>query len=401
MTKYHTRNNCRLCKSTKLIKVVDFGVKPLAGNFLKEKNVGKEDLYPVRLYRCEDCTLVQITDVVDPKVLFKDYHYLSAIPLGGHFKEYAKDVSTLLNKGDLVVDIGSNDGTFMDELDKLGVNTLGVDPAINIVSKVKRTIADYFTPELAKDIKEQHGRARVIFANNVLAHIDDVDSVIAGVKNLLAGDGMFIFEVYYLGDTIEKTQYDYIYNEHLSYYSIRSLLPYLSSHGLTIFDVKRISTHGGSIRVYCQNNEGGKRNIHDQVNNLLVEEEYLSNEQTYIDFSNRIQSHRDELKNTLVDLKNSGNKIVGYGASGRAVMLLSFCDIDTSIMDYIIDESPERYGHYTPLTHIPIYNKDKLDKEEYDYVFITAWNYKDMILTKNPKIDKYIIPFPQIEIGEK
>jgi SAM-dependent methyltransferase len=385
------------------------GPTPLAGDYLLKKNIGKEKYYPLRIYFCPKCSLVQVLDVIPPNILFKDYRYLSSVGLKAHFKSYADEmVKKFLKKGDFIVEIGSNDGVLLFPLKKYGMNVLGVDPAKNISqianTKGLNTLVTYFGENTALKILRKKGKADAIFANNVLAHIDDMHDVFKGINILLKTTGVLVFEIHYLPDLISKLQYDFFYNEHLSYYSLGCLIQFLEKYGLEVFDVKNESSHSGSIRVYVKFRNNNKLKIESSVRKLLSAEKSngMLDEKNMKIFAIKIRLHKKSLVNVLNGLKKKGERIVGYGASGRGNILLNYCDIDKSYIEYVVDESPERYGRFTPGTHIPIVKPEIFRKDKVKYCLLLAWNYKNMILDKEKsfieKGGKFIIPFPQIRI---
>ena len=406
--KYKSRYNCRLCKSIYMTEVLDMNKVPLAGNFLNKENIGREKVYPLTVSVCQDCSFVQVNEVVNKKDLFADYRYISTIPLGKHFEDYAKEIAfKFLKKGNFIVDIGSNDGVLLKPLKKLGMKVLGVDPAKNIAKVANdqglTTIVDYFTRKVASKIVKKYEQANAVFANNVIAHIDNVDEVIKGVNELLLPDGIFVIEIYYLSDLIAKGQYDIVYHEHHSYYSLTSLMPYLAKFGFNVFDAQRVSSHSGSIRVYIQKNNGIYGNTKRLEGLLSMEKDMnLGALKTYVKFGEDAIRKSDQLWLLLDNLKKQGKRIVGYGASGRGNMLLKFCQIDNKILDYIVDESPERYGRYTPVTHIPIVPPVVFRNDYPDYALLLAWGYKDMIMKKEKEFvkegGKFIVPLPEIKV---
>lgn len=368
---------CRFCQSKNLTLFVDLGWQPLAGEFLKKKDVGKEKSYPLRVYECRDCSLVQLVDVVPKEELFQSY--LSSVSMKKHFEDYAKEMTDrFLKKGDFVVEIGSNDGVLLKPLKKKGIRVLGIEPVKKIADIATRrgipTINNYFSSDLAKEIEQ----ADAIFANNVFAHIEDLDDVMKGIKIILKEDGIFVFEVHFLLDLIKGLQYDTIYHEHLNYYSIASLASFLKKYDFEIFEVKPISTHSGSIRVYAR-----------QLTRRRINE-----------FADLVINQRQELRNLIYKLRIEGKKIIGYGAAGRANTLLNYCGTNASDLEYIVDESPLRYGRFTPGTHIPVISPKKADFKKVDYVVILAWNYEKEIREKLKKYRhlKFIVPLPKVKV---
>ena len=406
------RNCCRVCHSLSLVKFLDLGNMPLAGAFLSSDEVYNEKKYPLQVYFCKNCSLVQILDVIDQDTLFFNYKYLSSVTktLREHFLNYAKEIkSRFLKEDDLVVEIGSNDGVLLQPFKDLGVNYLGVEPAANIakiaISKGLRVITDYFTLQISDEIKRKNGKAKVICANNVFAHIDDLDDVMKGIKNLLNSDGIFVFEVHYIKDLLEKFQYDTIYHEHLCYYSLTSLKFLMNRYDMEIFDVKKISIHSGSIRVYAKNGSNKKEIVQSSLEELMLEEKNIIYDiKIYQNFSDIIKKKRKELQKTLEEIKKDHKKIIGYGASGRGTILLNYCNIGKNILDYVVDDSPSRQGLLIPGKHIPILSSSVIEKDNPDYILTIAWNYDKEIIAKEQeylkKGGKFIIPLPEVKIIE-
>src|SRR3989344_1981115 len=278
MRSYHikTRNTCRLCGGRNLKKIIDLGLLPLAGGFLRKEEIGKEKKYPLRVFICEECGLFQVIDVISAELLFKDYRYTSSTTrtLSEHFEEYASEmVFRFLNGDSFVVEIGSNDGVLLAPLKKLGINAIGIDPAVNIVKIARRRglniINDFFNVRNAKRILKDYGKANAIVSNNTLAHIDNMDEILKGIKLLLDENGVLVFEVQYLLDLIRNLQYDFIYHEHLCYYSLKPIVKFLDKYDMKIFDIKKIPIHGGLIRVYVANKLNKKYETSQKASKML------------------------------------------------------------------------------------------------------------------------------------
>lgn len=404
------RNCCRVCHSTSLVKFLDLGDMPLAGGFLSSDQIHDEKKYPLQVYFCKNCSLVQILDVIDQDTLFFNYKYRSSVikTLNEHFLNYAKEIkSRFLKKDELVVEIGSNDGVLLQPFKDLGVNYLGVEPAANIaeiaISKGLKVINDYFTLQISDEIKRKNGKAKVICANNVFAHIDDLDEVMQSIKNLLNNDGVFVFEVHYIKDLLDKFQYDTIYHEHLCYYSLTSLNFLMNKYNMEIFDVKKIPIHSGSIRVYTKNQSNKKEIIQSSFEDFLSQEKnFIHDLKIYQNFSDVVKKKRYKLQKTLEEIKKDHKKIIGYGASGRGTILLNYCNIGKNILDYVVDDSPSRQGLLIPGKHIPILSSSVIKKDNPDYILIIAWNYEKEIISKEQeylkKGGKFIMPFPEVKI---
>lgn len=406
-----TRNKgCRVCKNRTLYKFLKLGPTPPANSILKQEQLLlKETFYPLDIYLCPECSLVQLKDVVSPKTLFTDYVYLTgmAMTMKQHFHLLAVEVVNDFNlsKDDLVIDIGSNDGTLLKGFRHLGIKTLGIEPSTNIALIAKRegieTINDFFSVGVAKKIVQSKGHAQVITGTNVFAHINDLDGTLQAVDNLLTSDGIFIIEVPYLVDLLSKTEFDTMYHEHLSYFSLRSLVTLFKRFNLELFDVKRIPVHGGSIRCYVRRVPSEiKSSVHQLLS--LEKDLKLGIVDTYLEFATKVKNTRIQLTSFLKRLKEEGNGIIGYGATAKGNTLLNYCKIGTEILDYIIDNTPFKQGLYTPGMHIPIMHPNRLVKDMPDYVLLLAWNYLDEILEKEQKYrelgGKFIVPLPEPKI---
>lgn len=414
MKTYNVRTICRLCNSNKIKLLLDFGLMPLAGGFIHTEDIPFEKKFPLRLFFCEKCALVQVVDIIPQEILFRDYRYTSSTTktLSEHFRDYAKDIQDkFLDKNSFVVEIGSNDGVLLSPLKELNVNALGVEPASNIVSiatsKGLKVLNDFFNVKTAREVVNQYGLADAILANNVLAHIDDMNGIIEGIKILLNKDGVLIFEVQYFLDLVKDLQYDFIYHEHMSYYTIKPLIKFFEKHGMKIFDVKDVSIHGGSIRVYVTSESNKKYKILDSVKIHLQKEEDmgLHTFSGLSNFSQKVKIHRDKLVKILNKFKSEGKKICGYGASGRSVTLTNYCNIGQETLEYIIDSSPERYGRVMPGTHVKIMSPEYLKLNKADVMLILAWTYLEEILKKEQWFwedgREGVVPFPNVAIITK
>ena len=390
------REKCAGCDSDNFSIIYNFGEIPLAGSFPLEADRNDIKKYPLSIVMCNDCKLVQTDTLIEPKILFKDYRYISSVGMQKHFNSYA---DWLVSKAGVkpinsVLEFGCNDGPLLDALRSRGIhNTIGIDPATNIVKLGRKKGLDiendFFNSEFVVDNRWEN-KFDYILASNTFAHITDINSVVKGVKQSLKKDGKFIFEVQYLVDLVDKFQFDFMYHEHLYYYTVTSLTHLLSKHGLKIIDVERVPIHSGSIRVTAT------KDFNVKVNPKVSK--FIEMEKGYNDLSNFSNSIEISLQGLKTFLKNnSDKKIIGYGASGRANVVVGTLDLDSTDVDYIIDESPERYNRYTSNGKIPIYPPSQIDKA--DYILIFAWNFADMIIEKTKHLGiPYVIPFPQIKI---
>ncbi len=400
-----------------MVKFLDFGNMPLAGGFIRPDQLDQDEPFPLVVYFCRKCKEVQLLDIVSPEILFKDYRFLASTTktLSSHFSNYAKEMKErFLTEGrggnrrfPLVVEFGSNDGVLLKPFMDLGIKVVGVEPAKNIAgiarSKGCIVVNDFFNEQTAKKIIDEYGKADMICANNVFAHIDDMHEVMKGIKTLLKPDGIYIFEVHYLPELLKTFQYDMIYHEHLMYHSLTSLTYLLDLFDMEIFEVKRIPIHSGSVRVYARNKDPKKEKDKSVERLLKLENQSgLDKEETFLEFSKHVFRKRDEIKNTIEKLKSQGKKIVGYGASGRSVIHMNFSGLGKGEIDYVVDESPERIGRLIPGAHVPIVSPEVFRKDKVDYAVLFAYNYEKEVLEKEKEFlakgGKFIIPLPEIRI---
>lgn len=406
--------NCRFCNSHKITEIIDFGKVGLAGAFLRPENFSAEKKYAQQLYFCEECFLLQIINRIDPELLFKDYFYFSSAisTLRKHFREYAEEVTKefLIPQKATVLEIGCNDGILLKPFVELGIKTvIGVDPSSNVISTIKDpniiTMNDFLTERLAKVITAKYGKVDLICANNVFAHIDDMQDITRGVKELLAPKGVFIFEVHYIGSLINEVQYDMIYHEHLYYYSLLALQNFFSKFELEIFNVKAIPIHGGSMRYYVRHlGQLNDRPISFNVLNLKKVEyaSGYSSSAVFKRYAEKVELTKVNLLSLLRKIKSQNKTIVGYGASGRANTILQYCDIDNKLLDYIVDDAPMKHGYFTPGSHLEIRPRKALKIKTPDYILIFAWSFFDEIIKKNMDYFssgvRFIVPLPEVKI---
>jgi hypothetical protein len=396
----------------RLSKVLSLAPTPLANAFVAKDAIAEVQLvYPLDVYFCEECTHAQLLDVVDPSVLYSHYVYVSGTSpvFVRHFREYAADVTSRFQvpAGSLVIEIGSNDGTLLRSFKDLGMQVLGVDPAEEItratVASGIDAIVGFFTPELACQLKTKRGPAAVIVANNVIAHIDDLSGVMTGVRELLADDGVFVFEVSYLVDVIEKNLFDTIYHEHLDYHSVKPLVGFFRSHGLELIEAIRVESHGGSLRGVVQR-AGGPRPVGESVAEAVHQEQSLGLDraETLRAFAGHINNIKNELTGLLRDLKQQGKRIAAFGAPAKATTLLYHFGFEPGIIDFIVDDSPLKQGLYSPGMHIPVVPSSELYARKPDYVVILAWNFAQPIIDKHAAFraqgGRFIVPLPKVEV---
>ncbi len=405
------RDTCRLCGGSELTLVLALTPTPPANAFVEEaaKDI-EQPCFPLDVFFCGDCAHVQLLDVVDPAVLFENYVYVSGTSPSfvEHFDGYAKDITRRFKPpaGGLVIDIGSNDGTLLAAFKSLGLRVLGIDPARDIAARANEagieTIADFFSPELAAEIRESHVSADIITANNVFAHADDLGGIVAGVRELLAPGGIFIFEVSYLADVIADTLFDTIYHEHLAYHSVKPLKRFFAEAGLELFSVVRVGSHGGSIRGMA-GLAGGPHEADGSVAELIALEQEmgLDKAETFRNFAADIDDLGTRLKDLIDGIKAEGKSIAGFGAPAKATTLMYHFGIGANEMDFIVDDSPLKQGLYTPGAHIPVLPSDALYELRPDYAIILAWNFAEVIMDKHSAFldagGRFIVPLPDLK----
>lgn len=397
---------CQICGDNRLTKFLDLGHQPPSDAFLRTTDLGQPEItYPLELYFCRQCLLVQLGYTVDPEILFRDYVYTSGMnnSLKMNFENLVSKIVKRfkLTSDDLAIDIGSNDGTLLLNYQPYGVKTLGIDPSSATKFAIKKrivTMVDFFNKNSAQRAKKKYGQAKIITATNVFAHVPNLDSFMRGVIQLLTPNGIFITESGYLLDLLEKIQYDSVYHEHLRYYSLFSLTTLFKKFGLEIFDVERIDTHNGSIRVYAA--KTGRYPKSSATIKLLNLEKRrrLNNLKTFRQFADKVTAHRLALQNLLLKFKRKGKTIVGIGAPAKGNTLLNACSLGPEIIDCLVEKSKLKIGLYSPGMHIPVVSEKMLYTKQPDYGLILSWNISGELINKirkNGFKGYFIIPFPK------
>ena len=410
--KLNHRSTCRLCRSDNLELILALTPTPPANAFVtKDKLSESQETFPLNVHFCHTCGHVQLLDIVNPELLFYDYVYVSSTSpiFVDHFRRYAEDIMVRYppEPGSLVLDIGSNDGTLLSFFQKKGMAVLGVDPAKSIaeeaISNGIETRIGFFGQAVADEILATKGPASVVTANNVFAHADDLDSITRAVKSLLAPDGIFVFEVSYLADVIEKTLFDTIYHEHLSYHSVEPLRQFFERHDMEMIGVGREDTHGGSLRGICQL-AGGPHADNGSVEVFISKEHEagLNEAAVFKSFSDGIDAVKRDLNAVLAKLKLEGKTIAGYGAPAKATTLMYHFGLGPDIIDFIVDDSPLKQGLYLPGMHIPVVPSSEIGIRNPDFLIILAWNFSGAIIANNQKFKekggRFIVPLPDLEI---
>ena len=412
MTDCKRRSDCRLCGSRDLTKVLTLTPTPPANAFVPAaERKKKQATFPLELFLCGGCAHVQMLDVVDPRILFEHYVYVSGTSpvFVDHFRRYAESILRDFKPkaGALVVDVGSNDGTLLRFFKDAGNTVLGIDPAKEIAAEATRsgieTLNAFFDETLAKKIRKERGAAAVVTANNVFAHTDEMKGFTAGVRALLAPDGVFVFEVSYLADVVEKTLFDTIYHEHVGYHTVKPLKAFFAANGMELIEAIKIEPHGGSLRGIAQL-KGGPRKPGRSVAERIGEEERegLDRPERYKRFEADINARKAELGRLLRELKGQGKHIAGFGAPAKATTLMYHFQLGPDFVDFIVDDSPLKQGLFSPGFHIPVLPSSAIYEKKPDDLLVLAWNFAQPIIAKHKAFrdagGHFIVPLPKVEV---
>ena len=405
---------CRFCNAS-LISFCDLGRSPLANSFLKKKQLqNKEHFYPLHVYICEKCLLVQLEEFESPTNIFTDYAYFSSYSQTWlkHCQDYTNQVISRfkLDGNKNVIEIASNDGYLLKYFKEANIPVLGIEPAVNVAQAAEAsgvpTIKSFFNPELAKQLSAENKQADLLICNNVLAHVPNLNEFIAGLKILLKPEGVITLEFPSLNKLIEQNQFDTIYHEHFSYFSCLIVEKIFSHHGLSLFDVDELNTHGGSFRIYAQHQENTDNPISENVSRvkLMEKNKGLDKLSSYLNFKKQVEKTKQQLYSFLTEKKKQGKVIAAYGAPAKGNTLLNYCNIGTDLIDYTVDLNPGKQGHFLPGTHIPIFHPDKIKDTKPDYILILPWNIKTEIMEQINFINswggKFIIPIPNVMVQQ-
>jgi predicted TPR repeat methyltransferase len=384
-------HRCRSCGQPLALTLVDLGASPLCERFLRADQLDEmEPFYPLRVEVCEACFLAQLPAYVTPEAIFTDYAYFSAFSDSwlAHARQYAEAMVARcgLDASSLVVEVGSNDGYLLTNFVERGIPVLGIDPAANVARDAEargvRTLVRFFSRQVADELVSQGVRADLIAGNNVLAQIPDLNDFVAGLAVLLADDGLLTIEVPHLLRLMEGNQFDTIYHEHFSYFSVLSLRALMERHGLRIVDLDRLSTHGGSLRLYVQHAAG--RTEGAAVGAAITEElrAGMGDASGYRAFGERVAQVRRDVLAFLIEQQRTGRRVAGYGAPGKANTLLNYCGIRPDLLEFTVDRNPYKHGRFTPGTRIPIFEPDRLIEARPDVVWILPWNLRSEIMAQ-------------------
>ena len=404
---------CRFCQTPLKDIFVDLGVSPLANAYLQAADLTKmEPLYPLQVYVCSSCFLVQLEELGKPGEIFSDYMYFSSF--SDSWLEHAHSFAGMaverfnLKQGSRIVEIGSNDGYLLHFFKEIGLGVLGIEPAENVArvaeEKGIETIVRFFNSTLASELAVKGKKADLLVGNNVLAHIPNTNDLIKGLKILLNPTGVISMEFPHLLSLIEENQFDTIYHEHYSYYSLTTIEQIFKTHGLRIFDVELLATHGGSLRIYAchaeNENYAGSKRVKDLL--ILEEKKGLKELATYASFGKRVRVAKHEILKFLITLKEQGQSIAGYGAPAKGNTLLNYCAIGPDFIDYTVDRNPHKQGLFLPGSRIPIFGPEKINQTRPDYLLILPWNLREEIMDQMAGIrqwgGRFLVLIPGIEV---
>ncbi|HEY7266452.1 MAG TPA: class I SAM-dependent methyltransferase [Solirubrobacterales bacterium] len=404
---------CRFCSAPLRHTFVDLGMSPLCESYVPPERVGAmEPFYPLHVRVCEHCLLVQLDEFVAPEDIFSDYAYFSSYSDSwvAHARDYVEAVIERFGLGpdSRVVELASNDGYLLQHVVERGIPALGVEPAANVAEAARErgieTVVEFFGRELASTLVAQGRRADLLVANNVFAHVPDLNDFTAGMERVLAPGGVITLEFPHLARLIEENQFDTIYHEHFSYFSFLSARTVLRAHGLEVFDVEELPSHGGSLRVYAQRSDEGGHEVGPRVPELAERERELGLHRLegYGGFAQRVAETKWRLLEFLIDCRRDGKRVAGYGAPGKGNTLLNYCGIRTDLLEFTVDRNPYKQGQFLPGTRIPIHHPDELEWAQPDFILILPWNLTEEIVGQLSHLRKggsrFVVPIPEVSV---
>lgn len=406
---------CRFCGSKLEHTFVDLGMSPLCESFLPGEHLNQmEAFYPLHAYVCGKCFLVQLEAYVTPEHIFSDYAYFSSYSDSWltHAKKYTDQMVGRFGIDDksFVVELASNDGYLLQYFVEKRVPVLGIEPAANVaavaIKKGVPSLVKFFGRETAGELAAAGKQADLLLGNNVLAQVPDLNDFVAGMKILLKPGGVITMEFPHLQQLMEENQFDTIYHEHFSYFSFITAEKIFAAHGITLFDVEELPTHGGSLRIYGRHAEDSSKPVAERAAELRAREEAAGTTrlETYSRFAEQVKETKRKLLEFLIAAKRNGKKIAGYGAPGKGNTLLNYCAIRTDFLEYTVDRNPYKHGRFLPGTHVPIFPPDRIRETKPDFLLILPWNLKDEIIKQNAFIrewgGKFVVPIPEVQVHE-
>ncbi|HEX5821789.1 MAG TPA: class I SAM-dependent methyltransferase [Solirubrobacterales bacterium] len=404
---------CRFCSAPLRHTFVDLGMSPLCESYVPAERLGAmEPFYPLHVRICEQCLLVQLEEFVAPDEIFTEYAYFSSYSDSWvtHAREYVESVVERfgLDGRSQVIEVASNDGYLLQHVLERGIPALGVEPAANVAETARErgieTVVEFFGRELASRLVREGRQADLLVANNVFAHVPDLNDFTAGMKLLLAPQGVVTIEFPHIARLIEQNQLDTIYHEHFSYFSFLTARSVLAAHGLEVFDVDELATHGGSLRLYAQQDEDGGRPVSERVTELAERERELDLDRLegYQAFAERAIDTKWRLLEFLIECRRAGKRVAGYGAPGKGNTLLNYCGIRTDLLDFTVDRNPYKQGQFLPGTRIPIRHPEALEQARPDFVLILPWNLTDEIVAQLSNVrgwgGRFVVAIPEVRI---
>jgi hypothetical protein len=407
-------SDCRFCSSELKHSFVDLGMSPLANSYIASENLQKmEPFYPLHAFICDQCFLVQLKEFESPQSIFSDYAYFSSYSQS--WLEHASNYVDMMverfgfDTDSQIIEVASNDGYLLQYFKKKDIPVLGIEPAANVAKVAIEagipSITEFFGEQTATDVVASGKRADLLLGNNVLAHVPDLNDFVKGLKILLNKTGVITLEFPHLQRLIEQTQFDTIYHEHFSYFSCITIQKVFSAHGLVLFDVDELGTHGGSLRVYARHDDDASKPVSSNVSRLIDKETAagFADIDFYRSFESAVISTKQNLLEFLIQAKREGKSIVGYGAAAKGNTLLNYCGVRTDFIDYVVDRSPHKQDHYLPGTHIPIYSPERIKETKPDYLLILPWNIKKEVMEQMHYVRdwgcKFLTLIPDVDVA--
>ena len=404
---------CRFCGAALIDTVVDLGMSPLCESYLRADQLNSmEPFYPLHVYVCHACYLAQLEQYVSPEEIFTEYAYFSSYSDSwlDHAKRYTDMIveRLKLGRGSLVMELASNDGYLLQYFVQKGIKAIGVEPAANVAAVAEKkgvpTVVKFFGRESSKELAAKYSQVDLLIGNNVLAQVPDINDFVGGMKTILKPGGVITMEFPHLMRLMDENQFDTIYHEHFSYFSFIAAEKIFAHHGLTLFDVEELPTHGGSLRIYGRHDSDKSKPVGERALEMRKREHDagFARMETYRNFEEQVKETKRKLLEFLIGARRQGKSVVGYGAPGKGNTLLNYCGIRSDFIDYTVDRNPYKQGKFLPGTRIPILHPDKISETKPDYLFILPWNFKDEIMAQMSGIrawgGKFVVPIPQVTV---